>query len=83
MLYNLKRQLNKLNKNKIIDNQIIILTMTTKEGKVKDGEIIDKKEIKDGKTIKGIDKIVMDNLIDLGVTKMVTIEIMEVDKEGI
>jgi hypothetical protein len=26
---------------------------------------------------------VMDNLIDLGVTKMVTIEIMEVDKEGI
>ncbi len=44
---------------------------------------IDKKEIKDGKTIKGINKIVMDNLVDLGVTKMVTIEIMELEKEGI
>ncbi len=33
--------------------------MTTKEGKAKDGEIIDKEEIKDGKTIKGIDKIEM------------------------
>jgi hypothetical protein len=26
---------------------------------------------------------VMDNLVDLGVTKMVTIEIMELEKEGI
>jgi hypothetical protein len=36
--------------------------MTTKKGKVKDGVIIDKKEIKDGKTIKGINKIEMYNL---------------------
>jgi hypothetical protein len=57
--------------------------MTTKEGKVKDGEIIDKKEINDGKKIKGINKIMMDNLVDLGITEMVTIEIMEVSKEGI
>jgi len=75
--------LNKLSKHKIIDNQIIILITITKEGKVKDGKIIDKKEIKDGKTIKGIDKIVMDNVVDLGITKMVIVKIMEVGKEGI
>ncbi len=82
MWYNLKCQLNKLSKNKIINNQIIILTMTTKEGKIKDGEVIDKKEIKDGKTIEGINKIMMDNVVNLGITKMVTIKIMEVSKEG-
>jgi hypothetical protein len=82
MWYNLKRQLNKLSKNKIIGSYIIILTMTTKEGKVKDGKKINKKEIKDGKTTEGINKIVMDNLVDLSITEMVTIEIMEVG-EGI
>ncbi len=56
--------------------------MTTKEGKVKDGKKINKKEIKDGKTTEGINKIVMDNLVDLSITEMVTIEIMEVG-EGI
>jgi hypothetical protein len=56
--------------------------MTTKEGKIKDGEVIDKKEIKDGKTIEGINKIMMDNVVNLGITKMVTIKIMEVSKEG-
>jgi hypothetical protein len=52
--------------------------MITEKKKVKDGEIIDKKEIKDGKTIEGISKIEMDNLDDLGITK-----IMEISKEGI
>jgi hypothetical protein len=33
--------------------------MTTKEGRAKDGKIIDKEEIKDGKIIEGIDKIEM------------------------
>lgn len=88
MWYNLKHQLNKLNDKFFINNQIIILIMTTEEGKVKDGEKYNKKEIKDGQIIKGINKIVMDNSTDLGrtemvITKMVTIKIMEVRKEGI
>jgi hypothetical protein len=37
--------------------------MTTKAGKAKDNEIIDKEEIKDGKIIKGIDKIEMANYL--------------------
>lgn len=68
MWYNLKHQLNKLNSKFFINNQIIILIMTIKEGKVKDGEIFNKKKIKDGQIIKGINKIVMDNSIDLGRT---------------
>jgi len=57
--------------------------MTIEEGKIKDDKIIDKKEIKDGKIIEGINKIVMDNPVDPGITKMVIIEIIEVNKEGI
>jgi hypothetical protein len=62
--------------------------MTIEEGKIKHSEIINKKKIKDGETIKGIGKIKMDNLVDLGIiettiTEIVIIEIMEVGKEGI
>jgi hypothetical protein len=55
-----------LSKNKVFDNQIIILTTTSKEGRVKDGKIIDKEIIKDGKIIEGIDKIKMANLAKMG-----------------
>jgi len=55
---------------------IFILIMTTEEGKVKDGEIIDKKKIKDGKTIKGINKIEMYNLANLVITKMAITKIV-------
>lgn len=78
MQYNLKHQSNRLNKNKIINNQIIILFTTIEEGKAKDGKIIDKEEIKDGKIIKGVDKIEMASLAEMGI-----IEIMEIGKEGI
>jgi hypothetical protein len=37
--------------------------MTTKVGKAKDNEIIDKEEVKDGKIIKSIDKIEMANYL--------------------
>jgi hypothetical protein len=62
--------------------------MITKEGRAKDGEIIGKEGIKDGKIIKHIDKIKMPTLVEMGITKMViakiiTIEIMEIGKEGI
>ncbi len=88
MWYNMKRQSNKLSKSKIIDSWIIILLMTIEEGKIKDGDIIDKKEIKDGETIKGIGMIKMDNQVDLRIieitlTEIVIIEITEVGKEGI
>jgi hypothetical protein len=71
-----------LYKNKIFDSQIIILATTTKEGRAKDGEIIDKEEIKDGKIIEGIDKIKMANLVKMGITKIIIIEIMETTKRG-
>jgi hypothetical protein len=57
--------------------------MMTEEGKTKDDEIIDKEGIKDGKIIKGINKIEMVNLAKLGIIEIITIEIMEIDKEGI
>jgi hypothetical protein len=41
--------LNKLSKKKVFHNQIIILTTTIEKGRAKDGEIIDKEGIKDGK----------------------------------
>jgi hypothetical protein len=77
-----------LNKNKFFDNQIIILTTTTKEGITKDGEIIDKEGIKDGKIIEGINKIKLANLAKMGITKMIIAEIIttkikEISKEGI
>lgn len=71
-----------LYKNKIFDSQIIILATTTKERRAKDGEIIDKEEIKDGKLIKGIDKIKMASLVKMGITKIIIIEIMEMAKRG-
>jgi hypothetical protein len=54
----------------------------------KDGETIDKEGIKDGNLIEHIDKIKMANLAEMGITKMViakiiTIEKMEIGKEGI
>jgi len=62
--------------------------MITKEQKTKDGEIIDKEGIKDGKIIKDINKIKMANLVEMGIIKMtitgiITTEIMEIGKEGI
>jgi hypothetical protein len=44
--------------------------MITKERKAKDGEIIDKEGIKDGKIIKGINKIKMANLVEMGIIKI-------------
>jgi hypothetical protein len=52
--------------------------MITKEGRAKDGEITDKERIKDGKIIKGINKIEMTNL-----TKILITKIMEIHKEEI
>ncbi len=62
--------------------------MITKDGKAKDGETINKDGIKDGKIIKVIDKIKMANLAKMGIirmaiTRIITIKIMEIDKEGI
>jgi hypothetical protein len=62
--------------------------MTTEEGRAKDGEIIDKEEIKDGRIIEGIDKIKMVSLTKISITEMLIIEIiiteiMEIGKEGI
>jgi hypothetical protein len=51
-----------LSKNKVFDNQIIILITTTEEGRTKDGKIINKEGIKDAQIIEGIDKIEMANL---------------------
>jgi hypothetical protein len=76
-----------LSKNKVFGNKIIILVTTTEEGRTKDGKIINKEEIKDGKIIKGIDKIEMASLAKNSITKMVIIEIIiteiiEIGKEG-
>jgi hypothetical protein len=62
--------------------------MTIEEGRAKDGKIIDKEEIKDGKIIKGINKIEMVSLAKMGIIEMILIEItitkiMKIDKEGI
>jgi pimeloyl-CoA synthetase len=80
--------LNRLSNNKKFNNQIIILVTTTEEGRTKDGKIIDKEGIKDEKIIKGIEKIEMASLAEMGITKMVIVEIittkiMEIGKEGI
>jgi hypothetical protein len=48
-----------------------------------DGEIIDKDIIKDGKIIKGIDKIKMASLAKVAITEIITTKIMEINKEGI
>jgi hypothetical protein len=56
--------------------------MIIEEGRAKDGKIIDKEGIKDGKIIKGIDKIEMASLAEMGITKIITIEIMEIGKKG-
>jgi hypothetical protein len=57
--------------------------MIIKEGKAKDCKITDKEGIKDGKIIKGVDKIEMVSLVEMGIIKIITIEIMEISKEGI
>jgi hypothetical protein len=57
--------------------------MMTKNEKAKDGEIIDKDGMKDGKIIEVIDKINMANLVEMGVTGIITTEIMEIGKEVI
>ncbi len=62
--------------------------MITKDGRAKDGETINRDEIKDGNIIKVIDKIEMASLAKMGITRMaitriITIKIMEIDKEGI
>jgi hypothetical protein len=44
--------------------------MITEEGKTKDGKITDKEGIKDGKIIEGINKIVMANLTEMGITEI-------------
>jgi hypothetical protein len=85
----LKHELNKLNKTKVFDNQIIIiLAIIIEYGRAKDGKTIDKDEIKDGKIIKVTDKIEMVSLAKMGITEMaitkiITIKIMEIGKEGI
>jgi hypothetical protein len=80
--------LNILNKNKVFDNQITILTTTTKERRAKDGEIIDKEGIKDGKIIEGINKIELANLAKMGIietiiAEIITTKIKEIGTEGI
>jgi hypothetical protein len=62
--------------------------MITKDGKAKDGETIDRDEIKDGKIIEVIDKIKMASLAKMGITRTIVIriiitKIMEIGKEGI
>ncbi len=75
--------MHRLSKNKVFDNQIIILTMIIEEGRAKDGKIIDKEGIKDGKIIEGINKIKMVNPIKMGIIEMVIIKIMDIGKEEI
>jgi hypothetical protein len=73
-----------LSKNEVLGSQIrIILTMITKKGKAKDGETINKDRMKDGKIIKVIDKIKMASLVEMGITKIIITEIMEISKEVI
>jgi hypothetical protein len=62
--------------------------MMTKDRKAKDGETINRDEIKDGKIIEVINKIKMVNLVEMGIsimiiTQIIITEIMEIDKEGI
>ncbi len=62
--------------------------MITKDERAKDGNTIDREEIKDGKIIEVIDKIKMASLAEMGITGMIiiriiTIEIMEISNEGI
>ncbi len=57
--------------------------MITKKGKAKDGETINKDRMKDGKIIKVIDKIKMASLVEMGITKIIITEIMEISKEVI
>ncbi len=64
-----------------------MLVMITEDKKAKDGEIINKDGIKDGKIIKVIDKIKMTKLVEMHITGttitwIITIKIMEIDKEG-
>jgi len=62
--------------------------MITKDERAKDGNTIDRDEIKDGKIIEVIDKIKMASLAEMGITgtiiiRIITIEIMEISNEGI
>jgi hypothetical protein len=62
--------------------------MITKDERAKDGNTIDREEIKDGKIIEVIDKIKMASLAEMGITgtiiiRIITIEIMEISNEGI
>jgi len=59
--------LNKLSKNKVFHNKIIILTTTIKKGRAKYDKIIDKEGFKDGKIIEGINKMEMNNLARMGI----------------
>jgi hypothetical protein len=42
-----------------------------------------RKKSRDGKIIEGIDKIEMASLVERGITKIIIIEIMEINKKGI
>jgi hypothetical protein len=44
--------------------------MITKEGRAKDGKIIDNNRMKDGKIIKVIDKNKMASLVEMAITEM-------------
>jgi len=57
--------------------------MIIEEGRAKDGKIINKEGIKDGKIIEGINKIKMVNPIKMGIIEMVIIKIMDIGKEEI
>jgi hypothetical protein len=57
--------------------------MITKKWRAKDGKITNKEGIKDGNIIESIDKITMANLIEIGITEILIIEIVEIDKEEI
>jgi hypothetical protein len=57
--------------------------MITEERRAKDGKITDKEGIKDGKFIEGINKIMMANLTEMGITEILIIEIVEISKEAI
>ncbi len=73
-----------LSKNEVFGSQIIIiLTLTTEKGKAKDGKTINKDGMKDGKIFEVIDKIKMASLVEMGITKITTTKIMEINKEVI
>jgi len=62
--------------------------MITEEGRAKDSKTIDDDGMKDGKKFEIINKIKMASLIEMGttetsITKIITIEIMEIGKEVI